>query len=292
MQAVESLPHDASGALLIGAAAAPDGLLLVERNRVCWVAAMGMGQRLSVILRNRCNLPLDDAELEALYARCRHDQRPLGEALVTEGLIEPEQLRAAMKQHTVESLIALDSKANVVEDIADWPLTWVEHSQRGYNPRYTFAASEVVAAVGAHLIDETLSELLDDHLQALTTSSGGVTIGFADRELDLPVFVDGRAASWLSVQDMLDVGEWTTAALDASPGFSPIVAHAWARAADGGAVAWRYDGQRCAAICPDNASLQRLVSTLDNQSLAMVLATKLSVLERVRERAALASQDH
>src|SRR5688572_27436364 len=101
-------------------------MILVENNRLCWAVAAGMRRRLHDILRSHSNLPIGDAELEALYARCRNDHQPLGETLVAEGLVSPEHLRAALKQHTVESLLAIDHVGHGERGgAATWPLTWI-----------------------------------------------------------------------------------------------------------------------------------------------------------------------
>ena len=283
---VEAVPATASGALVIGAAEHPAGLVLVERNRVCWAAASGMGRRLRDILRMHTRLPMSDVELDELYARCRDEDRPLGEVLVERELVSPEHMRAAMKQHTIESLLALDAAYAGGDE--GWPLTWVDRAERTYNPRYTFTAAEVLGAVGASLIDATSAELITDHLETLAVS-GCAIAAFApdDGHHGPPLVVGAQTTLRLSVHDLVDLAEWANAALEASPGFSPELAHACAGSADGGTVAWQFERQTCAAVCPSRPAFKRLVATLDNRSLAMVLATKLSVLERVRERMAL-----
>lgn len=288
MREIETLPEGSSGALIVGHDEPPAGMILIEHNRVCWTAALGMSRRLTDILRNHASLPVGTDEIEAIYARCREDGRPLGEALVDSGLVAPEQLRLAMRQHTVESLLAIDASL-VVGGAADggreWPFAFIAHRERSYNPRYTFSAAEVLAAVGAQLLDATAAEVLGDHLHEIA-ESGATFIAYADGD-DVPLFVGIGAPHGLSVDDMLDLWRWASAATEASPGFSPIVAHAWSQSADAGAIAWTYEGHGCAALCPDRQALQRLVAMLDTRSLAMVLASRLDVLDRVRERSAL-----
>jgi hypothetical protein len=285
---VEALAPSSSGALLLGEREQPLGLIVVERNRVCWAAAAGMSRRLRDILLSYCQVPLSDGELDALYARCRDERRQLGETLVAEGVVSAEQMRAAMKQHTVESLLALDATF-AASDEGEWPLTWVERSGCGYNPSFTFGAAEVLAAVGAGALDETTAELVADHLDTLACAHCAGA-AFACDEEGTPIVVGVLTALWLPLDELLDLCEWATAALAASSGFSPAMTNAWAHAADGGTVAWLYEGLRCAAVCPNNSSLQALVATLDHQSLAMVMATKHSVLENVRERLAFAAR--
>jgi hypothetical protein len=206
--------------------------------------------------------------------------------LVERELVAPGKMRAAMKQHTIESLLALDA-AYAERGSATWRMRWVDRAERTYNPRYTFTAAEVLGAVGASLLDGTAAELITDHLETIAVS-GCAIAAFAGEVRDAALVVGAQTSLRLSVHDLVDLSRWATAALAASPGFSPQVAHACAHSADGGTVAWQFEQQVCAAVCASRQALERLVSTLDNRSLAMVLATKLSVLERVRERMALA----
>jgi hypothetical protein len=267
---VESLPPDAAGALALGDPRSPWALVLVERNRVCWGVVAGQSRRLRDLLRTQ--LGYDDDELEALYARCRDEGLPLGEALVDEGLVTWETLRAVMKAHTVESLVAIDTRVACAEP--EWPLAWIERDARGYNPRFTFTAAELLAGAGVRMLDPLATELLDAHLDALADCAVVATSG---RRV---VGVRGP----LRVTELAELSDWAEAALDASPGFSPVVAHAYARLGRAGAVAWRHDSLLCAAVAPTGAALQRLVSELDRHAYPMVLSTQPSVLHRISLR--------
>jgi hypothetical protein len=286
MRVVESLPPSARGALLVGPRDEPFGTILIEANRVCWSAAPGMGGRLRDILRSRCSLATQPHEFDAVYARCRRDSQPLGEALVVSGLVSPSNMRAALKQHTIESLLAVDAAvANQWGSRApEWPMQWIDHAGRGYNPSYTFGAVEVLAGAGAQRLEQIEAELMTDHLESLS-DPGRAIVAFSFQPDGTPLFVGASTQLPIDLQDLVELTTWADAALGASPGFSPEAAHACARAADGGAVAWRYEGQCCAALCVDAVSLQRLTATLGNQSLAIVLATRTAVLDRVRDRA-------
>jgi hypothetical protein len=287
MKVVESLPPDASGALLVGPVRQPVGTILVEANRVCWAAAAGMSRRLRDLLRSRCGALISEAMLDALYARCRLERQPLGEALVASGLVSSDDMRATIKQHTAESLVALDAALlrTVRDEAVEWPLTWIAHAGRGYNPRYTFSVAEVLIAAGALSVDETTAELVTDHLQALAGTSMAAIAFCNDGDVaGGPVLVAAAMTVAMPVQELIELATWADAALAASAGFSPEVAHACARTADGGAVAWRYERQPCAAICTDGAALQRLTASLGNRSLSVVLATRMALLDRVSVR--------
>lgn len=284
MGAVESLPLTASGALMVGTREKPIGTILVESNRVCWIAAAGMSRRLRDILRGHCGIAISEENLDAIYERCRRERRPLGEALVASGLVSSEQMRSAIKQHTVESLLAVDASLVRAQqrDVDAWPLTWIEHAGHGYNPRYTFSATEILAAAGALSLDETTADLVADHLNAIGVAACAA-VAFGATQGGTPLFVGARTTLSVSVQHLLELAAWADAALAASNGFSPEVAHSCARSSRGGAVAWRYEGQRCAAICLDGPMLQRVTASLGNLSLSVVLATRIAVLDRVRE---------
>jgi hypothetical protein len=281
MRVVETLPPPARGALLVGSQEDPIGTILIDANRVCWGAAPGMSGRLRDILRSHCSQP---DELDAIYSRCKRESVPLVEALGLAGLVSPEQMRAALKQHTIESLLAVDAVvASQSHGALEWPMHWIGHSGLGYEPRHTFGPVELVAAAGAQRLDEEEAERMTDHLENLA-EPGSALVAFSFRPDGTPLFVGASTQLPIDLADLIDLTSWADAALGASPGFSPAVAHACLRAADGGVVAWKYEGQCCAAICLEGASLLRLTTNLRNQSLAMVLATRIAALDRVRER--------
>lgn len=288
MHVVETLPHSARGALLVGPQGEPVGTILIESNRVVWGAAQGMGGRLLDILRSHCDESAREHEFDAIYTRCRRDSQPLGEALTASGLVSPDRMRAALKQHTIESLLAVDAAVASLcgGGAREWPMQWIDHAGCGYNPRYTFGAVEVVAAAGAQRLEETEAELMTEHLDSLADRASAL-VSCTFQPDGTPLFVGSSTHVPLALQDLIDLTTWAEAALGASPGFSPEVAHACTRAADGGAVAWRYEGHCCAAICVDNASLQKLTSALGNQSLSLVLATRTALLDRVRRYTAI-----
>ena len=200
---VEALPQTAGGAFVVGPRETPSGMILVERNRICWTAASGMRQRLRDLLRTHCSTPIGEDALEATHAQCRVDGRPLGETLVNEGLVTAAQMRAAMKQHTAESLLALDA-AYSDDDSGEWPFTWVDRSGRGYNPRYRFTGAEVLAAVGARSIASGIAEVVADHLQTLDDTGGSAVAFFVDAD-GHQLFIGAQTTLWLSVEDLVDL---------------------------------------------------------------------------------------
>jgi hypothetical protein len=285
MRVVESLPHSACGALMVETREEAIGTILVESNRVCWGAAPGMGGRFRDILLSHCDDSIQRSELEAVCQLCRRDSQSLSDMLVCNGWMSAGQVRAAIKQHTIESLLTVDATVTSLcgSHTLEWPMRWIDHTGNGFNPRYTFGTVEVLEAAGVQRLDEYDAELMIDHLDDLADRKSAL-VAFSFQPDGTPIFVGTAEHVPLDTQDLVDLTTWADAALGASPGFSPEVAHRCARSSDGGTVAWRYQGQCCAAICVDGASLQRLTASLGNQSLAMVLATRTAVLHRVRER--------
>lgn len=285
---VEALPPPATGALLVGHRDHPSGILFVERGRVLWVAVGGMSRRLRDILKASSRIPLADADMDALYHRCRSLETPLGEALLSEGYVDPDRMRAAMKLHTAESLLALDVAQR---HSAEWPLTWIGRQDRGYFPHWSFSATEMLAAVGATLVDPVVAEVASEHL-ADASRHAGTALSYVDTAGGEQVLI-GEASGGLLLAESLDLVEWAEAALaGSSGGFSPLVAHSCARRApQGGTVAWRYEGCGFTALCPSSESLNSLVHFVDNQGLPMVLSTSSPALRRIRERGSVLIPD-
>lgn len=129
---VERLGHLDSGLLSFGDT--PVGGIFVEQGRVCWVAARGLQRRLRDLLRVHSHMTVQ--EFDDLYEQCRAEGRLLGEKLVDEGLIAPHQLQSALRRHSAESLLDLCRSWQVT--------TWSNHGGRGYAPRFTFRAVDLL----------------------------------------------------------------------------------------------------------------------------------------------------
>ncbi len=241
---VDALPAEAVGALLIGPAERPCGMILVEHNRICWIAAAGMGARLR----------------DLLHAY--------------------DSVADALKHHTVESLLALEALHPPAEE---WALRWVGRADGGYRPEHTFSTLEVLTAVGAGLTDDVGAELAADHLRDVEhTRCHAVAFVVAGGQA---IFIGHNPSCALSVVELAELGSWSLAALEASGGFSPLVAHSAVRAArSGGVVAWRMDAQVCAAVCTSPESLTRLATYIGNHELPIVISCNLPLLQSVRGR--------
>jgi hypothetical protein len=129
---VERLATNESGLLAFG----DDNLggIFVERGRVCWVAAHGLQRRLSDLLRTHSRL--DSAALDRISERCRREGLHLGQTLVADGLLQPSELESALRRHSAECLVNLCQTPQAIN--------WASHVGRGYAPRFTFRAVDLL----------------------------------------------------------------------------------------------------------------------------------------------------
>ncbi len=115
------------------------GAVFVEHARICWAAATGLARRLTELLMLHADV--DHKTMESLYRTCKTERTPLGEYLVQRGIVRAEALRAALAQHTVESLVRLTGPGRRA--------AWHPRPHGGYSPRFTFGTSEVLARAHA-----------------------------------------------------------------------------------------------------------------------------------------------
>jgi len=286
LERVEALPAAGSGALVVGRTRAsrggapePDGILFIEQRRICWTTAAGMGRRFRDILRIHSRVPLVNDEIVELCARCRTEHLPVCETLVREGFLAPGELRAALEQHTAESLLAIAAAHGAG---GDWPATWIGRGTRGFDPTYSFSATEILAAVGATLASPMVVPSADSFEQIGAT--GASAIAFTrEGAAELPTIVGATEGGVLRIEDLTELTEWASAALGATAGWSAAVTQAYVRSASaGGAVAWRAGETTFVAVCPGGDTIVRLVALVDALQLPMVLSTNLAVLRRVR----------
>ncbi len=270
LAAVEDCPAGESGALLVDGD--QDGTVLgsvfVEAGRVCWAASPGRRERLRDLLHSHAARPVDEVELDDAFAACRDAQRPLGELLVERGLVSEDGLRAALKQHTVESLI-------VQCDGLPRPVTWVRHRRRGYHARFTFSPVELLAAAGAQLYPSVST---DAGPGVRFDLPGASTVGsFAIGDDDLPVAVWAAGAGAARVRDLLGLGEWAAAALTVCNGFSPAaIGRALASITGSAALGWRSTRRLVhAAVIDDPSELPRAIAELAHRGLPAVLASRV-----------------
>jgi hypothetical protein len=270
LAAVEDCPPDESGAFLVDGDHEGEvlGSVFVETGRVCWAAAPGRSGRLRDLLHRHSARPLNDVELDDAFAACRAAQRPLGELLVERGLVSDGGLRAALKQHTVESLIAQC-------DGMPRPVTWVPHRRRGYHARFTFTPVELLAAAGAQLYPNWS---LGAEPEWMFDLPGASTLGsFAIGDEDQPVAVWAAGAGAARVRDLLGLGDWAAAALAVCNGFSPAAMdRALASVTGAAALGWRSNRRLVhAAVIDDPSILAQVIAELAERGVSAVLSSRV-----------------
>ncbi|HEX4420203.1 MAG TPA: hypothetical protein VH165_19945 [Kofleriaceae bacterium] len=278
LAAVDDRPVSESGAFVVDgdAAGAVLGSVFVETSQVCWAAAAGRGGRLRELLRRHAERMLSDAELDDVFVRCRDEQRALCDMLEERALVSGLGLRAALKQHTVESLIAQCDGAREV--------TWVPHRQRGYRARFTFPPIELLAATGAELYPREAAGASHGLELALPAARTAGSFALGDDDEAVAVQVAGTVVA--PVRDLLELGNWAAAALTACNGFSPtVLARAVATASGPSALGWRA-GRRLVhvAVIDDPAALSGVVAELGHRGLPAVVSSRLAALQLPSER--------
>lgn len=139
-RAFKMIPPDGIGALVRKRAdGTMIGAMLVERGRICWAVCNDCPNRLTDLLVAESESLTND-QVNALVVECRRDHVPLGETLLTRGLISQPVLHRALLLHTCESLDHL-----LREEIVPW--TWVDHAHAGYDPLLTFSPIEILVGL-------------------------------------------------------------------------------------------------------------------------------------------------
>lgn len=234
---IDALPRDAAGELAVFASdASTDGAVFVERGRVCWAGARGMSRRLSDLLAASANV--DRVTMEAHYVRCARDGVPLGEHLVGSGIVTSDQLRAALLQHTSESLRALFRTPRRTG--------WVACRGCGYSARFTFATSELLARANAEDHREVARRASDELVDALDANDWGA--GFSRspaRAHPDPISIAGACPDRVDV--VLRLGRWASSALDVVGVAHADGAFVATRVRDGALVAWQHGATIIAA---------------------------------------------
>ena len=271
LAAVDERPPTEAGAYVIDGEDAVLGSVLVETSRVCWAQAPGRRARLRELLRGHAERALDDTELDDAFARCRDERRPLGDILAERALVSDHGLRAAIKQHTVESLIAQCRGASE-------RVTWVPHRRCGYHPRFTFPPTELLAAAGAELYpaEAAGAEYALEPVLHGTRAAGSFAIG--DDDAAVAVYVSISIP--LALRDVLWLGDWAAAALAACNGFSPgVMARAIADTGGRAVLGWR-SARRLVhmAVFDDPQRLTAAVAQLALRGIPAVLTSRVPAI--------------
>lgn len=246
LQQIERLSPDDSGLLEFGME--QQGAIFVEKGRICWVAASGLGRRLRHLILAHSSI--DKAELDRVCERCRTQGGVVGQTLVAEGLLEPAELEAALRQHSTESLIELCR--------APLPTRFRAHAGRGYTPRFTFRPVELLLdTIGAsfpELRAEARREL--DSLEVPGLEAAAFVFDAA-RDCLLPVVEHGQQ----TIAGLRALGRWASSMPHASLELAaaPSLTLAATEKGDSVLVWWRA-GILFAVLCEDRARLAAVAS--------------------------------
>ena len=248
LRAIEGLPSDATGVMGFG----ERGTILVEAGRICWAVAPGMGRRLTELLRQQRNPPIDRSLLRQLVHQCERTKQPLGEALLAGGHITEAGLRAALFRQTEEAI------AHIGLAGARRP-RFIPHTKAGYDPRFRYSTSEILVALGARN-DRAHAKVAQQHLVAF---AGRSDAAFAFLRGDPPSVVACLSAAHLTTRELLTISRWVISTFDVSsiaaeePG---LVTCRWGRSTS--VVCWRVRETYYVALCTSRAPLALITTRL------------------------------
>jgi len=243
---IERLSLDDSGLLEFGIERR--GGIFVEKGRICWVAASGLGRRLRHLILEHSKI--DEVELARVCEQCRKQGGLVGQTLVAQGLLDPAELEVALRQHSAESLIELCR--------APLPTRFRSHAGRGYAPRFTFRPVELLLeTVGACF--PVLRAEARRELDALV-APGIQAVAFVfdpDREWLLPVVQLGQQ----TIEDLRALARWANSMPLASLELAAAPSLTLATTEKGDSVVvWWGAGILYAVRCADRASLAAVTS--------------------------------
>lgn len=238
LELVDGLAPGMTGEVVLrDGAAEVVGMVFVDAGRVCWVAARGGAGRLSCLLRARTRPTLDEASMEEVFRRCKREGKRLGEHLVSERLLDPTDLRAALLEHSAECLATLGERRVSAR--------FAPRSGAGYASDFTFSTTELAATWGA-LATGRQGARPREALAALEPTWGAafaeLTRGGAGhdpdprRELPVPIAQVGPPGT---VRALLEVGRWASGVARAAGTLAAERMLSFADDAKGGVVVWR-----------------------------------------------------
>jgi hypothetical protein len=249
---VETLPSGSTGALAFG----DDGVILIEKKRVCWAMASEMRQRLTDILCEQHEPPLERSMVEQVFRRCKQDGTPMGEALVAGGLVSEADLRAALLRHTCEAIVRL------AQGRATTPTHFAQHEKGGYDPRFVFTTTELLASLSGkrrvQLADEARR-----HLATLVVPDVSAFAFLSEPMARQAVIIAVAKGCELAVGATLELARWATRTFDIASQVDKdarVVAATWSDRIT--LLTWRDAEIGYVAVCATRAASALLLSRL------------------------------
>lgn len=247
---LRSVAQQSSGALL---RRHPDGstagAILADSGRVCWARSARQRTRMSDLLLAVPGQGLTREVLEQAVRTCRQQHRPLGEHLLTLGLVDESALRAALLRHTCEAVLDLAQE--------DTPWEWLEHRGPGYNAALTFSPVDVLSGVHALRLPDQALDLNARLRSRVLRDQRGFVVAMSDPERGV---VAHTGCDDLGLDALF---EFVARACELSQLGAVIAARgAVAVFADLAYSAWQEDGFLHVIIDADDMAFSRLVSQL------------------------------
>lgn len=231
---IEELPASRTGRIELGSPAV--GTIDLDAGCIVWIAAACLRHRLRDLLAARTRLPAH--EIEAVLTHCQAVHRSPFDTLLSEGWITRGWLDAVVRQHSVESLIALCG----VEATPRWGEASLAMAPRGRLSAIDLLL-EATGQLAGPRVDAAVGEL--DAIAPGVRAAAFAPIG---GEL-FPVAASGP----VSVRDLRELAAWVRPIAQASHELG-AASFALATTAGGDAVAVRWVRSLVIAeICDDRA---------------------------------------
>ncbi|MFT3923874.1 MAG: hypothetical protein QM778_15180 [Myxococcales bacterium] len=251
LEHIESMPATATGVLSFG----DDGVILLQNRRICWAVAANMHKRLTDILCQQKNPPLPRTAMEDLFRQCKEGGKPIGEALVSSGLLSEGQLRRALSAHTGEAV-------GRIARARRRPTGFLPHTKTGYDARFVFQAVELLASVAASQQPEVAASAHERLQQTLVAGATGFAFS-RHEQLGIPMVLAVDPACELRVAEALEIGSWSTRLFDVTTFFEPgtsVASATWC--SNTAIVTWRDSRVSYAAVCSSRPASTLLLSQL------------------------------
>lgn len=253
IEAIDKLPATSTGAFVFGPSSQPDGTILIERGRVCFAIESRAGKRLTDILRARIGPAASGSALDDIVRRCRAEGTPLGEALVTSGIVSSDGFRDALRQQTSEAMLGLCQREQA-------PPVWIAHRRQRYDARFTFDAAELMASVGACCRPEFADRSRRELEIMLRPGGRGVAFMWAGASSSVLFPVGEKRGSGFSAQETIALGRWAMHVLEAKLMQQSIPRLAAMLGPKGDStVAWIAEGLVYVVLCDNPSSLAHVL---------------------------------
>jgi hypothetical protein len=115
------------------------GMIMAEGARICWASSPRITRRLSDLLLATSGISKE--QIEKVFQFCRRTGKPLGEHMVSLGILTQDQLREALLSHTISAFLAL---GHLIRSGEASPEPFQRNQERSYNPTFRFSALELV----------------------------------------------------------------------------------------------------------------------------------------------------